>query len=465
MIQLRDSLVELLGADRVLDDEEARSTYAYDVWPVATKWRNQEKTPLRPDVVVRPQTIEEIRDTLRWATEHNIAITPWGAGSSVTGASLPLDGGVTLDMGHFNNTLSINSHNLTVTVEAGRMGDELEAELNELGYTLNHSPQSLDRSTAGGWISTRATGQFSSRWGGIENLMVGFKVMLPDGTLLDFATGPRMAVGPDLRHVFMGAEGTMGIITEVTLQIFHQSRSRIYETLALESIADGLAIMREIMQRGLRPFLVRFYNVDESRHAMQDKAFNQCAMFLGFEGEPPIAEAEYNAAKSIWEAYTTQALGPDPVERWMARRFDFSMVEGILNRPGGMVETIEIAHYWDGIHETYDRLIAELSPLADEMLAHFSHVYPQGTSLYMIPVGQCADDAEAEALLLHIWKRTMEICLETGAVISHHHGAGIARKDFVADALGNSMAVLERLKAGIDPNNVLCPGKLGLPAK
>ena len=398
MIQLRDSLVELLGADRVLDDEEARSTYAYDVWPVATKWRNQEKTPLRQDVVVRPQTIEEIRDTLRWATEHNIAITPWGAGSSVTGASLPLGGR-------------------------------------------------------------------SRRWGGTENLMVGFKVMLPDGTLLDFATGPRMAVGPDLRHVFMGAEGTMGIITEVTLQIFHQSRSRIYETLALESIADGLAIMREIMQRGLRPFLVRFYNVDESRHAMQDKAFNQCAMFLGFEGEPPIAEAEYNAAKSIWEAYTTQALGPDPVERWMARRFDFSMVEGILNRPGGMVETIEIAHYWDGIHETYDRLIAELSPLADEMLALFTHVYPQGTSLYMIPVGQCADDAEAEALLLHIWKRTMEICLETGAVISHHHGAGIARKDFVADALGNSMAVLERLKAGIDPNNVLCPGKLGLPAK
>jgi alkyldihydroxyacetonephosphate synthase len=465
MVQVRDALIELLGADRVLSTEADHSDYLYDAWPVASKWQNQGKIPYRPDVVVRPYRVEEIRELLHWAIEHGVSITPWGAGSSVTGASLPLDGGITLDLSRLNRTIEVNEQNLTVTVEAGRKGDELEAVLNRLGYTLNHSPQSLDRSTAGGWISTRATGQFSSKWGGIEDLMIGFDVMLADGTMIQFQSGPRMAVGPDLRHIFVGAEGTMGIITSVTLKIFRQSQRRIFETLAFSSIPDGIAVMREIVQCGLRPFLVRFYNEAESRYSTHDQSFNKCAMFLGFEGEQSVAEAEYNAAKLIWERYKAQTLGPVLVERWMERRFDFSMVKGILDRPGGLVETIEIADYWDGIQNTYDRLMAALSPFADEMLAHFSHVYSQGTSLYMIPVGQCADDAEAEATLLKIWQKTMEVCLETGAVLSHHHGVGIARKDFVGDALGSSMTVLERVKQVLDPQNVLCPGKLGFPAK
>ena len=462
MTNLIDALRNLVGAKNVVDSDSAITHYAYDWWPVAAKWRNQEKTPYKPDVAVRPQQIEDVAAIVKLAKAHHVAITPWGAGSSVTGAPLPLDGGITLDLSDLNKTLEVDEYNLTVTVETGKMGHVLEAELNEQGYTLNHSPQSLDRSTVGGWLSTRATGQFSSKWGGIEDLVVGFKVVLPDGEIVTYEAGPRMAVGPDMRHVFIGAEGTMGVITEVTLKIFRQSEHRIFETIAFENLEDGLKVMKEIMQRGLRPFLVRFYNVIEARHAMQDKSFDSCVMFLGFEGEKTIAEAEYAVTKSIWDAYDTKVLGPTPVEKWMDRRFDFSTVENILREPGGLAETIEVGHFWDGIEETYHRLVDALAPFADEVLGHFSHVYPQGTSLYVILLGKCKDDAEAEANLLKIWDTAMSICIETGAVISHHHGVGIARKDFVRDALKSTMMVMDTVKDAMDPENIMSPGKLGL---
>lgn len=462
MVDFKETLIDLLGAEQVLDGDAALTNYAYDWWPVAAKWRNQGKTPLKPDLVARPQATADVARIVQLANEHRYAITPWGAGSSVTGAPMPLNGGLTLDLSDLNHTLDINESNMTVTAETGKMGYILEAELNKLGYTLNHSPQSLDRSTVGGWLSTRATGQFSSKWGGIEELLVGFEVVLADGTVVCYETGPRMAVGPDLRHVFVGAEGTMGVITKVTLQIFRMSEHRIFEAVAFDKLEDGLSVMKEIMQRGLKPFLVRFYNPTEARHAMQDKSFEKCVMFLGFEGVQALAEAEYDVTRSIWEAYDTEVLGPKAVEAWMDRRFDFSTVENILHTPGGLAETIEVGHYWDGIEETYHRLVEVLSPYADEVLGHFSHVYPQGTSLYVILLGHCADDAEAEANLMKVWETAMTICLETGAAISHHHGVGVARKDFVRGALASSMTVLERVKGAIDPENILSPGKLGL---
>ncbi|MCA9889107.1 MAG: FAD-binding oxidoreductase, partial [Anaerolineae bacterium] len=253
MVDFKDALIDLLGAEQVIDGDAALTNYAYDWWPVAAKWRNQGKTPLKPDMVARPQTTADVARIVTLANEHHMALTPWGAGSSVTGAPMPLNGGLTLDLSDLNHTLNINETNLTVTAETGKMGYILEAELNELGYTLNHSPQSLDRSTVGGWLSTRATGQFSSKWGGIEELLVGFEVVLADGSVVCYETGPRMAVGPDLRHVFVGAEGTMGVITKVTLQIFRMSEHRIFEAVAFDKLEDGLAVMKEIMQRGLRP--------------------------------------------------------------------------------------------------------------------------------------------------------------------------------------------------------------------
>ena len=457
-----NELKTMLGAQAMNQTPEELLAHSYDVWPAATKWKMQGKQPYAPEVILRPTSAEQISRILKWASERLVAVTPWGLGSSVTGAPLPMHGGISLDMSAMKRILVLDETNLLVKVQAGILGIELERQLNERGYTLNHSPQSLDRSSAGGWVSTRATGQFSSRYGGIEDLTVAFTVVLPTGEIVATQFSPRAAVGPDLRHVFMGAEGTLGVISDVTLKIFPLAEKRIFESLRFPNLEFGINVMRKMMRVGLRPFLVRFYDPDEARHAMKDQAFNSCVMFLGFEGLEQVAEAEYDAAKKIWESEGGQTLGAAPVEAWMERRYDFSSVEKLLAQPGGLAETIEVAHFWDAIFETYTSLKTSLAPYADEVLGHFSHVYPQGTSLYIILLGHAQNDAEAEARILQIWETAMQICLEHGAAISHHHGIGLARLPYIRQELQTGFVVLERIKAALDPANIMNPGKLGL---
>ncbi|HYB28015.1 MAG TPA: FAD-binding oxidoreductase [Solirubrobacteraceae bacterium] len=456
-------LEALLGPGVVSARTDDLLAHSYDVWPVATKWRQQGKQPFRPDAVVRPASVEQVSRVLAWASRERIPVTPWGLGSSVTGAPLPTHGGVVVDMSSMRRVLAVDETNLLVRAEAGKLGIELERELGARGYTLGHSPQSLDRSSVGGWVGTRAAGQFSSRYGNIEDLVVALTLVTPTGEQVRTPMVPRAAIGPDLKQLFIGAEGALGIVTDVTLKIFPLPEHRRLETVRFRRVEDGVGAMREIMRVGLRPFLVRFYDADESRHAVGDPAFAGCAMFLGVEGVRAVAEAEFKVAVTICKAHGGRPLGPAAAEAWMDRRFDFSTVENLLAKPGGLAETIEVAHFWDHILRTYRALKGALAPYAAEVLGHFSHVYPQGTSLYLILLGEVADDATAEARLGKIWEAAMSVALEHGAAISHHHGVGVVRLPYIARALGSGAAVLGQVKAALDPAGISNPGKLGLP--
>jgi alkyldihydroxyacetonephosphate synthase len=332
--------------------------------------------------------------------------------------------------------------------------------------TLNHSPQSLDRSTVGGWVATRATGQFSSRWGGIEDLVVSLTAVLSSGEVVETLFAPRAAAGPDLRQLFLGGEGAFGVVTDVTLKIAPLATTRCFETLVFPTVSSGLAAMRKIMQAGLRPFLLRFYDQDESRFAMHDPGFVGNAMFLGCEAissaATAVVEAEQAACVALCEAEGARRLGPAGATAWMGRRFDFSTVENLLAEPGGAAETIEVAHFWSEIENTYAALKAELAPYADHVLGHFSHAYPHGVSLYVILLGRAADAEAAEQRLTTIWERAMRVALREGAALSHHHGIGLARSPYMAEALGVGHTLLGRVKRALDPPGILGQGKLGL---
>ena len=457
-----DELTEVLGADAVSTREEDLDATSHDTWPLSTKQARIGQHANRGDILVRPTTMDAVPEVLRIATEHGTPVTVRALGSSVTGQPLPTRGGIVLDLSGVPAGYSVNTTNLTVTATASYNGGKLEDELQKQGYTTGHSPQSLYRSSVGGWLATLATGQFSSMYGGIEDLAVGYKAILATGETVELKASPRAAMGPDLRKVFIGSEGTLGVITEVTLKIFPLPQEQLLETFTVPTVSDGLAIMRDITAAGVRPFLLRFYDTDEARHAMQDPTVSTPILFLGSRGVSPLAKAEFDYVSSVAEARGAHAIGPAGAEGWMGRRFDFSSVENQLDIDGGFAETIEVAHNWDSIEDLYEALKAALTPLTDEVLVHFSHVYPQGTSMYVILFGKVDDDVKAVTRLQDIWATAMDICLEHGAELSHHHGGGLARSPYSRRSLGSAHLVLEKLKAALDPEGILNPGKLGL---
>lgn len=457
-----DALTAALGAAVVSTTPADLDGTSHDTWALATKWARAGIHPHRADVLVRVWAETQIPTVLAIAAEHRVPVTTRALGSSVTGQPLPVHGGIVLDVSGIPPTHEVDETNLTVTATASHQGGELEAALNTRGLTLGHSPQSLHRSTVGGWLATLATGQFSSMYGGIEDLVVRYTVVLATGETVHLAANPRAAMGPDLRQLFLGSEGTLGVITSVTLKVFPLPETELVETVALPSVQAGLDLMREQARLGLRPFLVRLYDEDEARHAMTDEAFASPVMFLGSRGVDRMARAEMATLVELVGRFGGTLLGPDGTARWLARRFDFSAVEELLASPGGYAETIEVAHLWSGLPALHRDLRAALAPLSDEVLGHFSHVYPQGSSLYLILLGTAADDEAAIRRIEQFWSTSMAVCLEHGAELSHHHGGGLARSPYARRSLGSAHLVLRKLKNALDPEHLLNPGKLGL---
>ncbi|MET7401553.1 FAD-binding oxidoreductase [Dactylosporangium sp. NPDC005572] len=456
-----DALRRSLGPDAVRTGDADLDARSHDTWPVATVWAKLGRHPYRPDVVVLARGLSDVVETLRIAAATGTPVTAWGLGSSVTGQPLPVRGGIVLDLSGHVTEPELNETDRTVTVAAGVRGSDLEAWLNERGRSLNHFPQSLGRSTVGGWVATRATGQFSSRYGGIEQLLVGCQVVLADGNVADLGQRPRSATGPDLKQLFIGSEGTLGIVTRVTLKVYALPQHRIVEAFTMPDVESGLAAMRHISQAGLRPFLVRFYDRDEAAHAVPDMPAAGPVLFLGHEGMIDIAVAEHAAATTIVESLGGTTMGAAPVNAWLDRRFDFSTVERLLAEPGGYAETIEVANVWSRLGPMYAELKHELAPLAGEVLGHFSHVYEQGSSLYVILLGRAPDDENALSRLQEIWARAMKVVVAHDGEISHHHGGGLARQAWVEESLGTGFPVLRMLKDSLDPAQLLNPGKLG----
>jgi alkyldihydroxyacetonephosphate synthase len=454
--------VESLGTTRWTVDEADLTRYSHDSWPLQTKLAAIGDHEYCPDIVVFPSSTQEVARLLEAATKNAMPVTARGLGSSVTGQPLPQYRGAVFDLTDLIEPIEVDEFNCTVTLGAGWAGGDLEDTLREIGFTTGHSPQSLYRSTVGGWVATMASGQLSSRYGGIEQLLVSAEVVLSDGTIAQVGLNPRGAMGPDLKYLFIGSEGVFGIVTKVTLRIHRTPEFTEREAFRLPSSTAALTAIRSIAQSGTDASLVRLYDPAEARHVLQDSEFDDWLLCLAVEGAREPTQAAHKFLRSLVIEQDGLSMGSEPVERWITTRYDFSRIENILATPGGYAETIEVAHTWSRIGDLYETLTAALAELAENVFGHFSHIYGQGASLYVIVSGQAETDDEAIARLKSIWSTAMLTCLSEGAVLSHHHGAGLARAPYVAQAMGSAAEILSRVKAALDPQGILNPGKLGL---
>lgn len=450
-------------------DFETRLAHSRDRLPFGRfRHRSNQLTGEMPSAVVEPSSSAEVQGIVHFAQQNNLAVIPYGSGSGVLGGTVPFDGELVVAMNRMNRVLEIDEENNVAHVEAGLNGGELEATLRERGYSSGHFPQSLEMSTVGGWAACRGSGQCSSRYGNIENMIVGMKVILPSGELMDIRPVPRRSVGPSLIEMLIGSEGTLGLIVEMTMKIWPLPEKEIEGTVAFRGIEKGLHAIRDIMQSGIRPALIRLYDRGESeRWGEDDLPDNPDSVICMFEfhGIAGIAEAEFEAALEVFVRHGGVLIDDAPTRRWKKVRFE-SHSDAFVNA-GGYYDTIEVAAPWSRLTDMYNTIRATVeSRFPDVKLnAHWSHAYSDGACMYMTSKIPAMPDDEALPIHSEVWEIVMRHCLDMGGTISHHHGIGYFRNKWIVEELNAGHGVLGDIKRTLDPGNLFNPGKLGLTSE
>ena len=444
---------------------------ARDWWPISLRWALSGMVPARPGVIARPASTAEVADVLRCCNEAGVPVTAAGGRSGVCGGAVPVFGGVSLDCCGLQGVQQAHVATSLVDVLAGTFGDDLEQELRSVhGITIGHWPQSVALATIGGSIACRGAGQYSTRYGKIEDMVAGLEVVLADGTVVHTGqlagrgAGPRSAMGPDLTGLFVGSEGTLGVITSARLRAHPVAAEERRAAWAFPSFSDGLEALRRTLQRGATPAVLRLYDATESKRSFAGLDTN--VLVALDEGDGFIVDA--SMAVLSQECRTAEVLDAGLVEHWFTHRNDMSVLEPVI-RAGIVVDTIEIAAPWDVLAALYEAALAALqeTPGIIAASAHQSHAYLDGACLYFTFAGQGADpadDAWAEAFYRRCWQAVLGATSRHGGSISHHHGIGLVRGPYLPDALGAGFAVLKKLKTTLDPRGILNPGKLGLPS-
>ncbi|WP_119166727.1 FAD-binding oxidoreductase [Algihabitans albus] len=444
-----------------------RLAYARDRTPLATfNMRAGRSLGDFPVAVATPGTEAQVAQVLSLANTHGFVVIPYGAGSGVVAGAIPVADTVMLDLKRLNRLVALDEINGLATVQAGMNGARFEELLNERGWTCGHYPQSIRMSTVGGWIACRGAGQASSRYGKIEDMVVGLRSVMPDGELVEVRPLPRRAVGPGLRDLFVGAEGTLGVITEVTLRIWRQPEVRRPVILAFPDLQAAWDSLREMMQGELRPEVARLYDETESRERTMGGApfdTKPILCILMFSGKAALAEVEERLGLEICAAHGAEvSTDLAPYEQWQKNRF--VSYSPRYQAQCYFMDTIEITGRWSALPDLYARIGAAIRELHPDVFfgTHWSHVYPEGACQYMTIRLPVLDEAEGLRLHRDVWARAQSLCLELGGSISHHHGAGQLRNPWMEGELGRGHAVLQKIKDALDPNNVSNPGKLAL---
>ena len=460
--QHRKALAQRVASDAVRWDEDILASHRRDTWCLSVLRDMRGQLESKPLCVVSPANTEQVVAALTYANEQRLPVVPFGAGSGVCGGVLPAPNAIVVDMRRMNQVLGLNDKALTARVEAGMMGGVFEAELNQRGYSARHYPQSIDISTVGGWLATRAAGQYSTRYGCIEDLVFALEVVVPDGSIIRTAPGPRSATGPDVRQTFLGSEGTLGIFTEATLRIVPLPEVTAPMSFSFDSMSAGLEAIRQIIRAGWRPPVVRLYDAIETARLFPAASTTQnCLLLLLSEGVEDLVAVERNACTAICESAGGASSGPEPVQHWLDERNKVPTFESLLER-GLVVDTIEVATTWDHIDELYAEVIGALQQVKGIVNAsgHSSHSYPQGTNIYFTFAAYPEAKEEAEATYLECWRQTMEATLRCHGTISHHHGIGRLRLPWMQRELGAGLDVLRKIKDALDPNGIMNPGVL-----
>ncbi|RVW03524.1 FAD-binding oxidoreductase [Rhodococcus spongiicola] len=428
-----------------------------------------------PDVVVIPGTEAEIAEILDYCADNSIAVVPFSGGSSAVGGLDPVrdrfDAVLSLDMRRFDSLIDLDTDSGIATLGAGLPGPRVEERLGAHGFSLGHFPQSFMFSTIGGFAATRSSGQSSAGYGRFEDMVQGLRVVTPAG-ILDTGRAPASAAGPDLGELFVGSEGTLGVITQVRVRVHPVPESVVREGWRFPDFETGTAALRALRHEGAVPTVLRLSDEAETgvNLATHDKIGKEavtggCLAITTFEGTTDHTAQRVAQARAVLQSHGATSLGEGPGNNWERGRFDAPYLRDALLDAGALVETLETATTWSNLATLRAAVTKALTeslsgqgtpPL---VLCHISHTYATGASLYFTIV--CAQKEDP----IDQWSKAKtaagDAIIAAGGTITHHHAVGVDHRPWMRDEIGDlGVTVLRAVKNAVDPAGILNPGKL-----
>jgi alkyldihydroxyacetonephosphate synthase len=441
-----------------------------------------------PDGVAYPISAEDIADLIRFAEKTGCQVIPYGGGTSVVGhidvlkSKAPV---LTVDMSRMNRLIDLDQRSLLATFNAGVTGPDLEAKLRAHGLTLGHYPQSFEYSTLGGWIATRSSGQQSLRYGRIEKLFAGGKVVTPEG-LFPVAPFPASAAGPDLREIVLGSEGRLGIITEACVRISLVPEKENFHAVFFPDFQHGMEAVKQILASGLQCNMLRLSTAMETvttlalaGHenliramqgflAVRGLGDEKCMLVIGFSGNASLVHANRNEAMRIISKFDGVHVGKTFGQQWHKNRFKTPYLRNTLWEQGYGIDTLETAIDWGKTAQMVEQVEASLHSAMETFsekvhaFTHLSHVYPYGSSVYTTFLFRLAETAEETLSRWQAMKAAASLTIiSLGGTISHQHGVGIDHRKYLQAEKGPlGIKAISTFYEQFDPKGIMNPGKL-----
>jgi alkyldihydroxyacetonephosphate synthase len=473
----RQSIVEamtgLLGPGAIETGDEQLKAASVDRFRKYTSVHGIYDGPI-PAAIVYPGSAAEVAAILRFAEQNLVNVVPrTGQTATEGGLETVVEDSLVVDGSRMNAILSIDPVDMMATAQCGVGLQELEDTLRAQGLTTGHSPQSKPLAEMGGLVATRSIGQFSTLYGGIEDLVVGLEAVFPAGKVIRIKNVPRRAAGPDIRHVVIGSEGALCFITEVTVKLFrYQPENNRYFGFLVDDFATGIDALRELITAGYRPSVCRVYSPEDARQHFAGFYKGKNVVVLIAEGPKGIADATAEAIEELFSARPHERIGSGLVQQWFENlnwgqdKIDAEKAAMLADAHLGY--TTEVSVNWSRVSDLFDAVMSRVRrefPRAGDLTmlgAHSSHSYQTGTNLYFVYdyTINCSPREEIEVYHKPLNAIIVEEALRLGGSMVHHHGIGKYRTPWVKEEHGSAYYLLSTLKQAFDPRGVMNAGTI-----
>ena len=469
---LADSLAQAVGSDNLFTQEDVIDRYSADALNPARAFRAAARLERTADMVVVPHSVQQVAEVVKLASAYGVPVIPYGGGTGVMGAALPVEGGVVIDLKGLNKILDINATDRTALVEAGVVLEDLDKSLEERGLMLGHDPWSRPIATVAGAISTNSVGYRAASYGPMGEQVMGLEVVLPNGEVLSTRAVPKYSSGPNLNHLFIGSEGAFGIITKATIRVFRQPEKRAFSTVAFNTFDQGFNAVSELFELGLRPTLLDLTEEDEDVH-----------LYMMHEGYREGVDAQHRRSLAVCAGFRGRNMGKgETMNHWKDRHSSGHRYRReMLNQPRSVrwdrwgrrgFDYLHMALPVSQVLEYRRRCDEFLSRQGVRVVEYAIWTQPELFSMMLVPDerpdhgnnsrrgNNNRDNSGAIDNMGDIVDQVLTLSQDMGGTMEYCHGVGVKLSHLLPREMGVGYDVAKAIKQALDPQNIMNPGKL-----